>query len=534
MMLKKSDNIDINGIYSTKFQKISFFLLKFFEWLFCIYIFSAIILLTFIYDRKLQLGSWYLNNVQLLFASIFLIIFNAFLLFIINRIKLFNNINEKQFYALIVFIFGVIFGIERFISEHIWFYSGWDVGAVIGGAEMLAFQNISSFADTSLAAYFGTYPNNIVIGHTLAILGKIGYLFFKNEPYKFILIFNNFIVSASALLAALCFYKISRSKSITFVVMLQIAILICFSPWIVIPYTDTFSMPFPVTILFLYLFVKNSHIKYPLICFFGVVGYFYKPTVIIVIIAIAIIELLKYLAHEKNKNVYKYATGLLITSAIVLICTFSLINFFISDEKRSPYNNLEFTYTHFLMMGLNEETTGVYSDNDVNFSYSFDTVEERQHANLAVAKQRLKDFGFQGYLKFISKKTVLNYCDGTFGWGKEGHFYQNIPEKYDYWTGALRNIYYNDNEHFWIYNAIEQILWLSILICLLFCALCKHTPNFSVELICLTLFGVSIFLLLFECRARYLFCFSPLFIILSGIGMQNMYMFCERFFVKKI
>ena len=141
MMLKKSDNIDINGIYSTKFQKISFFLLKFFEWLFCIYIFSAIILLTFIYDRKLQLGSWYLNNVQLLFASIFLIIFNAFLLFIINRIKLFNNINEKQFYALIVFIFGVIFGIERFISEHIWFYSGWDVGAVIGGAEMLAFQN---------------------------------------------------------------------------------------------------------------------------------------------------------------------------------------------------------------------------------------------------------------------------------------------------------------------------------------------------------------------------------------------------------
>ena len=80
------------------------------------------------------------------------------------------------------------------------------------------------------------------------------------------------------------------------------------------------------------------------------------------------------------------------------------------------------------MMGLNPETKGVYSAEDVRYSRSFVTASERTQANIAVGNQRLQEMGFFGTLKQLAQKMLTLYNDGTFAWGKEGNFLHIISK----------------------------------------------------------------------------------------------------------
>lgn len=51
--------------------------------------------------------------------------------------------------------------------------------------------------------------------------------------------------------------------------------------------------------------------------------------------------------------------------------------------------DIRLTYTHYLMMGLNEETVGSYNPDDYAFFSVQPTVAERQAANLKVVGERL-------------------------------------------------------------------------------------------------------------------------------------------------
>ena len=57
-------------------------------------------------------------------------------------------------------------------------------------------------------------------------------------------------------------------------------------------------------------------------------------------------------------------------------------------------------------MGLNYEQNGVYSDEDVHFSISIPTAEERNAQNLAVAKERVSELNWR-LLKHWAKKTPV-------------------------------------------------------------------------------------------------------------------------------
>jgi hypothetical protein len=517
----ENDEIIQNNAKSSFFSKIIYSLPSLFKVVFCAYVLLAIILVTF-FSRSSEPGTLHFNRLSILAISAILLILNIFLL---NHVKPFPTLSEKKFYIFIVICFLAVYFLEIFVTSHIWFYPGWDASIVRDSAKLLVDTNAKGFYDLDSAYhyyYYSKFPNNIIIGHTLALLYKFGKIIFKSNPYFLILLFNNLLVNLSAMFATLCVYKISNSRNIAVISMLQGIVLLCLSPWIVVPYTDTFAIIFPAAIFFSYLYVKNPYIKYPAIVFLGILGYYFKPTVIIILIAFAIIFVSLSLSRiiERKHHFKKYIKVSVLTVATAIL-TFALISNFVSGEKKYLASDTEFTITHFFMMGLNKDTTGAYSAEDSIFSGSFDNVEQRQYANLTVAKQRLKEFGVSGYLKFLAQKTILNYNDGTFFWAGEGNFYSDIPEKSDFWSNILRGIYYDDGEYYWIYNATEQILWLNILVCTVFCLLGKAKNGFAVELISLTLLGVSMFLLLFECRSRYLICFSPLFIVLSSIGLQQ-------------
>ena len=91
-----------------------------------------------------------------------------------------------------------------------------------------------------------------------------------------------------------------------------------------------------------------------------------------------------------------------------------------------------------MMLGLNGEFRGGYSQEDFDFSTGFDSKEEQNQAELEMVRIRLKELGVSGYLKLFTRKAEKNYMDGSFGWGGGASFYTEIyPEKGEFFVPAF-------------------------------------------------------------------------------------------------
>ena len=65
-----------------------------------------------------------------------------------------------------------------------------------------------------------------------------------------------------------------------------------------------------------------------------------------------------------------------------------------------------------------------------------------------------------------------------------------------------------------------QTIWLFVLILCLFAGITKDNNKYSIFY--LSLIGLIVFLTIFECRARYLYCYSPVFVTAAMIGLKNL------------
>lgn len=75
-------------------------------------------------------------------------------------------------------------------------------------------------------------------------------------------------------------------------------------------------------------------------------------------------------------------------------------NYIYEDVGYEPVKECEFTALHFLMMGLNEESTGSFHSGDVAISGNVPLLKDRTDKQIEVIKERLEEKGFGGYLFF--------------------------------------------------------------------------------------------------------------------------------------
>lgn len=446
----------------------------------------------------------------------------ALILWIANFCTRKVYLSEKEFYIFLIINFVIIYLIQLFISKNIYFKTGWDVRVLRRNVENIALNGANGVEFD----YFSWYPNNIFAVYTLVFFYKIAAVVHKQNPYIVIVAINNLLVNISVLLATLSIYKITKKKPVTSVCMVFGVILIGLSPWIVIPYTDTLGMIFPIGAVFCYVFLKNRYLRYFLFVALCGMGYLYKPTVLIGVIALAIIKsfsLLKRLLCNKLKFKIVVKTSICILMAVLWVA--GLNKAVIGMNKTELDENKAMTMTHYLMLGLNETTEGVYSEDDVNYSKSFENKEARKKGNIEVIKQRYQEMGVSGYIIQLVKKNLSNYNDGTFAWHREGNFFVEIPEKNSMTATFLRRFYWwtegGEENMYQVFASIEQVVWFFVLLCIAGCILPERKTNNVEGIIALTLIGVSLFLLLFECRARYLYIFSPLYVVLAGIGLDK-------------
>lgn len=445
---------------------------------------------------------------------------------------------DKTFRRVVLIGTITLIVLQLFIIAGARFIAGWDVWF------------ITNIGDTTQMEYFSRYPNQLFlygvftgIAHFLQVLGISNY-------YLGLICLSSLSVAACVPMTAYIAKRMA-GHAVGYGVFVLSAVMCGLSPWIMVPYSDTFGMFFTVFILWCYVCldkqVQNQdeqtsalagvHVdvrvnvraccRWFLMGLAAVIGYAIKPTVIFIFVAIVVIELIQGLASLSScsSQASQGSRDLRKTATAIVACAFGIVLAFAltSIVKNSTYDvneNAAFSATHFLMMGANPVSGGVWSVSDVELSDAANTPEERSRANLAEFKNRVMAMDLPQANMFLLKKLLTNFADGTFAWEIEGDFYTQIIGTNE----AVLNFYgissdaSLDNNTF---APLSQVLWLFVLVGCILIVLGRR-PLKAETVIAFTLLMLSAFLMLFEARARYLFLYLPFFIILGTMGWNRL------------
>lgn len=429
---------------------------------------------------------------------------------------------NRKFLMLLGGMSVLLLAVQVFISYHIYFFAGWDPSIVVGMSYYIAAgeQTVGDFW------YYSQYTNQIAVTAVLAWIQELPcFMGYNGLAYYTCILVDCVLINLAGVFAALSLRRLTGSGTAAIAAYAVFAVLVGISPWIVVPYTDTYSILFPSLIFYLYLLARDAKTKWTemllwfFIGFLGRFGMMIKPTCGMVFLAIMVMEIVRLAGEKKPGRLSVLKHMGMVSAAMVILVG---VNRVMTDYTGCILNkDIRLTYTHYLMMGLNEETAGAYNSDDYGFSSSQPTVEERQRANLEVVRERLKEYGAGGYLYFLVRKTLTNYNDGTFSWWMEGGFHMKNSSKYEtLLTQRLRRLFYGGTDWNLYFGSFEHTVWLGVLGLLLGIFLMKPGRMRSPEsIMLLSLLGSFAFVTLFEARGRYLYCMSPVYVMCAGYGL---------------
>ena len=442
---------------------------------------------------------------------------------------------KKTDYFLVV---TIIFFIQFILAKFTYARYGWDCGKVI--SDVYGLINSGKFE----FLYYAQYPNNIGIFIIIKNVIEIAKYFVDVQIiyncFLSAMIFNIIMVDIASIFTFLTIKKVIGNKS-AYLSLIFIFPLMLFSPYINIPYTDTISMVFPIIILYLYICIKElpkERIKKYILSFLlgmlMLIGIFIKPTVIIMPIAIIIIGILN-LNKEKIKNI---VYSIIVMIFFIMGCGISYLGYNIQKNQifgelisKQAQEDFKRSYTHFLMMGMQERQNDVIGDgknqtlygtynvqDDLN-TYSIKGYKEKQEYNLKIIKERLKNFGIIGYIKFLYNKANWILSDGTFYYGYEGTWIVDGYQNKNKVAKIVQKFITVDSKAYkYITANIMQISWLIILLGLMLSY--SKEKNEYLDIGKLAIIGIILFILIFEGRARYLVNYIPIFIFIGVDGLK--------------
>lgn len=419
----------------------------------------------------------------------------------------------------------ILMALQIFVCWNAFFMTGWDPAVLLNNSYNIA-NDYTNFLDHT---YFSRYPNNLFLTFIFTQIFKFAKFIGINsiEGGTFIIVILQCIISSlSGLFTFYATKNISNSSCTAWCSYFIYVALVGTSPWVMVPYSDSFTLIFPIFTVWVYTTLKNeshTYLKWITIILTAFVGYKLKPQTIIVLIAILIVHALY---HKISKSGLLFFAKLCVPLALAVI----VLNSGISKACDSlPFNidtEKEFTIAHFLMLGLNYESGGIYNGEDMAFSLGYNTAQERKEANLKETKKRLSEFTPAAFAEHITRKTVSNYANGVFGWGQEGastFFKTTYEDKLPGISSFFKNCFYHHKDFYKIFALTKQIVWFFVLILCVF-SLSKRNKCDSKFLltIALSIIGLTLFETIFEARARYLYTYAPFYIMLASAGLRTL------------
>lgn len=492
-------NIDLNKIYSIMF-------------------FATLvwIILLCILDAKYQFNPILVIGLMIAFFLI--------LCFIYKKInKRFVNLSNKAtwiFYGIVTFIMIII---QFIIGYLVRTNPSWDLGLVIQSAQEILQYGHS----TDMAVYYIQAPNNIFITLILAVVIKFFGIFNLTDVNVVTLIGNIIFIQIAVLFLFKIAKRIFNNVTACFTLVLMFLFLPIY-PYSTIMYTDTTSMFLPVAFLYFIIKIydyKDSKKKFIYAVLIGImafVAFNLKVTAIIVLIAFVINEIVS----KRFKLLFKTVGVALLTFLVIQV---SYTTFLKKTEIMGiPYEETkQVPFTHFIMMGM--YGSGAFSADEWQFTLQLPDYETRKSENIRVIKERLKNYGVQGYIKFLNNKIKgQTWGTGTYDFETILPSYNvdnNIAHQFLLSTGKYYRpvFYYCQTYHFTMLMAIAISIFYTI----------KNGKKDDILNISkLSIFGLLIFLLIWETRSRYMLNFIPVYILVFVSGIKYFQGDSKRFFRK--
>lgn len=360
--------------------------------------------------------------------------------------------------------------------------------------------------------YLAKYTNNNAAAAFMALFYRAVYLIFGDVPLIAPVLLNTAFIFISVVFC----YLVAKRILGNFGGLVAAVICFLFLPYYTYTpyfYTDSLSMPF--TVLSLYLFIRAYESDKPAVeiglysaCALSIaVGYLLKGNVVVVLVGVILFVLVK--GGVKKITV---GAGVTVTAFIISV---AMLNLFISslhmttEEERYNY---QYPLTHWVMMGLKGE--GGFDQADSSFTNAAGNYDQKQAANIEEIEKRISEYGFGGMCRHLYDKAIFTWDDGSY-WVSH-HIYDNAGER-----NFLHEFVLKDGQAYSVFYCISA--GMQIVILLMFCITSLYSvakPRCDyMTLVRLLIFGIAMFLLVWETRSRYLFNFTPLFLIVTAQGM---------------
>ena len=320
------------------------------------------------------------------------------------------------------------------------------------------------------------------------------------------------IISCSVWIAYKCVNKIlDKKKALIFLCLAIITTPLYF--YAVEYYTDSFSMIFSVLFLYLWLLIREKK-KSKLFCvlygFLLFIGMHVKITCSFVFIAIVLYEIINL---NFKKNFFKIT--IIISSCIFLNLFYAngieklMIDEGIKDRYGIPYE-------HWIMMGLNDK--GSFSFDEYAYIEKFNTYAEKKESARKRIKERVFNSSWNQRFTWFRRKISYTWNDGTY-------FSPLLLRREPVHENRIHSLVLQEYEKNNYYKYFPQIMHESMLLFILiniFNKIVKKDELKRIDTICLiTMFGIMIFLLMWETRSRYLINLLPIIMIAQINGIDS-------------
>lgn len=442
------------------------------------------------------------------FNPIFVILGIGIYLFIIKIIneKLIKKISKIRYIHIIFFI--VFFVLSLIIGCLLKLNPSWDMGEVFNIAKSYALNN-----NMNGSAYLVSYPNNIMITIIYTVVFKINYFLGIKDFITVATIFNACCITATVILT----YYIAKIMYNKEKATLALIILLFTTPLylhVAIYYTDSLSMFFSTLILFMYCLIKKEKNKNKsLFLQIGlgiilIIAWKVKITSVFVAIAIGICLLFNNFKIKKIKNLIV----VVITMIVLLVGYNSIIENRINHRLDKQYYQMPIE--HWILLGLTEN--GGFNQSIYEYTNSFSTYNEKKEADILKIKETIKNYSCNDFIKHLTVKLKYAWTDGTY-FAPEKLRRQPVKKT------SIHEFVLADGKYNKYYKYFPQSMHIGLLVLMIISCIknIKEKDYASDKMILvISIFGLMVFLLIWENRSRYILTMLPLYILLGIDGVE--------------
>jgi hypothetical protein len=405
---------------------------------------------------------------------------------------------------------------------------GWDARVVMDLARTLdAGQPLPDWG----VDYFSLYPNNL----PLLAIEQWGHAVARQVGASA----DAVLITLSAVCVGVTLYAVHdlvarvAGRGPALAAQLATVALVATSPWVAVPYTDLYAMPFVTGGAALAARALAPGRREVRIVLWGLsilsmtVAYALKTTPVVMVIAVAVAVLVA--VFDGHQHLDRRAAGLAACAAGLVV--FSGLAVAVPSIAQSASGadtsqlraDISPSPLWWLANGSSEKTSdsgvtnyGTYSREMVTAIEGLSPTQMDAYARAYLA-DRWAERGPLGTLGFYGNKLAWNWGDGMFSAWVEGA--DSLPGILPPATGAVAAVQQVNGLHGQWYPLradLAQALWITVLL-LAGVGLLRAPYRREVVLLAVTVLGIAAFTLIFQGRARYLLAFVPVVVALAGM-----------------